>query len=117
LGYRLLLNDPDPALTSSWLEPCRKDSRICRDLAAFLQHVATTDLTEVSTRLKNFAKPVRLVWGMRDRFFTPSLGKRLAELFPNSTMTGVPDAKTFVPLDDPSAVIDAITTVSAQNVS
>jgi pimeloyl-ACP methyl ester carboxylesterase len=117
LGFGLLLNDPDPALTSSWLEPCREDSRICRDLAGFLRHVATTDLTGVSTRLKHFTKPVTLVWGMRDRIFTPSLGKRLAELFPNSTMIEAPEARTLVALDDPSAVIDAITTVSAQNAS
>jgi pimeloyl-ACP methyl ester carboxylesterase len=115
LGYGLLLNDPDPALTSSWLEPCRKDSRICRDLATFLQHVATTDLTDVSTRLKNFTKPVTVVWGMRDRFFTPSLGKRLAELFSNSTMIEAPESKTFVPLDDPSRVIDAITSQKRPN--
>jgi pimeloyl-ACP methyl ester carboxylesterase len=65
LGYGLLLDDPDPALTSSWLEPCRKDSCICRDLATFLQHAATTDLTEVSARLTDFTKQVTVLWGMQ----------------------------------------------------
>jgi pimeloyl-ACP methyl ester carboxylesterase len=115
LGFGLLLNDPNPKLTASWLEPCRKDTRVCRNLATLLRHVATTDLTEVSTRFAQFAKPVTLVWGMRDRCFTPSLGKRMASLFPNSTMIEVPGAKTFVPLDDPSAVIEAIATVDADS--
>ncbi|RDH79400.1 alpha/beta hydrolase [Mycolicibacterium moriokaense] len=115
LGYGLLVTDPDPRLTDSWLEPCRRDARIRRDLAELLRHVATTDLTEVSTRLPRFTKPVTLVWGQRDRCFTPALGSRLAALFPDSSLIEVPDAKTFVPLDNPQAVIDAITAAGSSS--
>jgi pimeloyl-ACP methyl ester carboxylesterase len=111
LGYGLLVTDPDPELTASWLQPCRRDARICGDLAVLLRSVAATDLTEVSARMSRFIKPVTVVWGMRDRCFTPALGRRLADVFPNSTMTEAPDAKTFVALDDPTAVADAITLV------
>ncbi|MDT5138107.1 MAG: hypothetical protein QOG19_2515 [Mycobacterium sp.] len=114
LGFGLLLNDPDPDLTKSWITPCRDDTRICRNLAELLRHVATTDLTDVSTRFPRFTKPVTLVWGMRDRCFTPALGKRMAALFPNATMIEVPGARTFVALDNPAAVVDAIATVGAQ---
>jgi len=114
LGYGLLMAHPDPALTDSWLRPCRTDSRICRDLATLLRHVAVTDLTDVSTRLPRFTKPVTLVWGQADRCFTPSLGRRLAEVFPNSTLIEVPNAKTFVALDDPGAVVGAIEKIGAQ---
>jgi pimeloyl-ACP methyl ester carboxylesterase len=51
------------------------------------------------------------VWGQRDRAFTPALGRRLAALFPNGSLIEVPGARTFVSLDAPAAVIDAITTV------
>jgi pimeloyl-ACP methyl ester carboxylesterase len=112
LGFGLLM-DADPQLTDSWLDPCRKDSRICRNLATLLRHVAVTDLTDVSTRLGNFTKPVTIVWGMRDRSFTPSLGRRLAAQFPNATFVEVPKARTFVALDDPDAVIGAIEKISA----
>jgi pimeloyl-ACP methyl ester carboxylesterase len=115
LGFGLLLTKPDPELTASWLEPCRTDARICRDLATLLRNVAATDLTDVSTRFERFTKPVTLVWGMRDRCFKPTLGRRMAALFPNSRMIEVADAKTFVALDDPSAVIDAIVTVGAHS--
>jgi pimeloyl-ACP methyl ester carboxylesterase len=113
LGFGLLVTDPDPVLTAGWLEPCRKDSRICRDLATLLRHVARTDLVDVSTRLPRFTKPVTVVWGQGDRCFTPSLGRRLAALFGNSTLIEVPKAKTFVALDNPAAVIDAIASVGA----
>jgi pimeloyl-ACP methyl ester carboxylesterase len=108
LGFGLLIRDPDPAMTDAWLQPCRADSRICRDLATLLRHVAQTDLTDVATRLSQFTKPVTVVWGQADRCFTPSLGRRLAALFPNSTIIEVPDAKTFVALDDPDVVVGAI---------
>jgi pimeloyl-ACP methyl ester carboxylesterase len=112
LGFGLLCR-PDPQLTASWLEPARTDVRIRRDLARLLRAVAKTDLTDVATRLPRFTKPVTLVWGQRDRAFTPSLGRRLAALFPDSTLIEVPDARTFVSLDAPSAVIDAVAAVHA----
>jgi pimeloyl-ACP methyl ester carboxylesterase len=108
LGFGLLMTRPDPQLTNSWLEPCRRDAGIRRDLATLLRHVAQTDLTEASTRFPQFTKPVTLVWGQRDRCFKPSLGTRMAELFPNASVIEVPDARTFVPLDNPQSVIDAI---------
>lgn len=113
LGFGLLTNQPDPQLTSAWLQPCLRDSRICRDLAALLRQVATADLTDVATRLPRFTEPVTLVWGQRDRCFTPDLGRRLAGLFSNGKLIEVPDAKTFVALDDPAAVIDAIAAIAA----
>jgi pimeloyl-ACP methyl ester carboxylesterase len=108
LGFGLLINQPDPEMTADWLRPCLKDSRICRDLASLLRHVAKTDLTEVATRLPRFDKPVTLVWGQSDRCFTPGLGRRLAAVFSNGKLIEVPTAKTFVALDNPEAVIDAI---------
>jgi pimeloyl-ACP methyl ester carboxylesterase len=108
LGFGLLINQPDPDITAAWLQPCLNDSRISRDLAALLRQVAKTDLTDVATRLARFGKPVTLVWGQRDRCFSPSLGRRLAGAFGNAKLIEVPDAKTFVALDNPDAVIDAI---------
>ena len=96
---------------ASWLEPGRTDARIRSDLATLLRNVAKTDLVDVSTRLERFTKPVTIVWGQRDRAFKPALGRRLAALFPNCTLIEVPDARTFVSLDRPDAVIDAVAAV------
>ena len=113
LGFGLLVLHPDPQLTASWLEPARTDSRIRGDLATLLRNVAKMDLTDVSTRLGRFTKPVTIVWGQRDRCFKPALGRRLAALFPNCTLIEVPDATTFVSLDHPDVVIDAVAAVGA----
>lgn len=117
LGFGMLLARPDPQLTASWLEPARTDVRIRRDLARLLRQVAKTDLTPVSTRLGRFTKPVTIVWGQRDRAFTPALGRRLAAAFQNAALIEVPDARTFVSLDNPGAVVDAVATVGAKNSS
>jgi pimeloyl-ACP methyl ester carboxylesterase len=113
LGYGLLCA-PDAALTASWLEPVSTDPRIAANLATLLRGVAAMDLTDVATRLPRFTKPVTIVWGMADRCFTPALGRRLAALFPNVVTVDVPGARTFVALDAPGAVVDAIATVGAR---
>ena len=114
LGYGLLLQRDD-ALTASWIEPGISDPRIAQNLATLLRGVRATDLTDVATRLPRFDKPVTVVWGLADRSFTPELGRRLVALFPNATWVEVPGARTFVALDAPDAVVDAITTVGARS--
>ena len=108
LGFGLLVTRPDSRVTADWIAPCLNDSRICRDLAALLRQIAITDLTDVATRLNRFDKPVTLVWGQADRVFTPKLGRRLAAAFGNAKLIEVPGAQTFVSMDEPDAVIDAI---------
>jgi pimeloyl-ACP methyl ester carboxylesterase len=112
LGYGLLLQRDD-ALTASWLEPGLGDPRIAQNLATLLRGVRTTDLTDVATRLPRFTKPVTLVWGMADKAFKPALGRRLAAVFPDATFIEVPGARTFVSLDEPQAVVDAVAKISA----
>jgi pimeloyl-ACP methyl ester carboxylesterase len=47
------------------------------------------------------------VWGRRDRIFPPRDAERLAALL-GTTVTWLDDAATFVPLDRPDAVADAV---------
>jgi pimeloyl-ACP methyl ester carboxylesterase len=115
LGFGLLLHPGDDALTADWVRPLSADPRIGQNLVTLLRAVETMDLTDVATRLPRFVKPVRLVWGMADRCFTPALGRRLAALFPNADFVEVSGARTFVALDAPDAVVDAIATVGARS--
>ena len=107
-GFGLLITRPDSGMTARWLAPGLNDSRICRDLAALLRQIAVTDLTDVASRLSRFDKPVTLVWGQADVVFKPSLGRRLAAAFGNAKLIEVPGSRTFVSLDEPDAVVDAI---------
>jgi pimeloyl-ACP methyl ester carboxylesterase len=113
LGFGLLVTRPEPQLTAAWLRPCLSDARICRDLATLLRQVATADLTDVAARLSGFSKPVTLVWGQQDRCFTPALGRRLAAAFGNAQLIEAPIGRTFLALDNPEPVINAIVAISA----
>ncbi len=113
LAYGLLMNEPDPALTASWIAPATDDSRIAGDFAALARSIGHTDLVSTAPRLRGFTKPVSVVWGQRDRCFTPELGRRLAALFPNVSLIEIPGSRTFVSLDDPSAVATATSEISS----
>ncbi|WIM87382.1 alpha/beta hydrolase [Candidatus Mycobacterium wuenschmannii] len=108
VGFGLLVSRPDSRVTAGWLAPGLNDKRIRRDLAALLRQIAVTDLTDVANRLTRFDKPVTLVWGQGDVVFKPSLGRRLAAVFSNAKLIEVPGSRTFVSMDEPDAVIDAI---------
>jgi pimeloyl-ACP methyl ester carboxylesterase len=51
---------------------------------------------------------VLLVWGDACEFFPPTDAERLAAEFPHATLVTVPGARTWVPVDAPEALADAI---------
>jgi pimeloyl-ACP methyl ester carboxylesterase len=73
------------------------------------------DLLDVSTRLRDFAKPVLLVWGDADRFFRIDFARRLGAEFPDARLVAIEGGRTFVSLDYPERVaaeIAAFTSVA-----
>jgi pimeloyl-ACP methyl ester carboxylesterase len=109
LGFGALARDPlDPTLTRRWITPSLTDAAIRRNTAEFLRQVDPKELLDVSTRLGRFPKPVRLVWGAADPFFTLDLARRLRDAFADSTLVEIPRGRTFLPLDEPRAVADEI---------
>lgn len=108
LGYGLLGTRLDPALTASWAEPVQTRTEIRADLVRLLRHVDPQDLDAVTRRIGPTAPPVTLVWGQRDRSFSPALAQRLAAVLPGSRLVEVEGARTFVSLDAPEAVVDAV---------
>jgi pimeloyl-ACP methyl ester carboxylesterase len=113
LGFGPLARNLDPDVTRSWMEPLRTDRAIRADTARFMAGIDKADLLDVSTRLGAFTRPVRLVWGDGDRFFKLEFAQRLADTFPSVELTTVTDGLTFVPLDAPDAVADAISMITS----
>lgn len=118
IGFGLLVTDPDPALTASWAKPTQVAAKIRADLATLLAGIDPSDLARVSPAMRDYPGPVTLVWGTADRAFTPALGRRLAAAFGDDRPGGtrfieVDGARTFVSLDEPQAVVRAITEIAA----
>jgi pimeloyl-ACP methyl ester carboxylesterase len=110
LGYGPLVREPlDPALTRRWITPALTDPGVRRDTARFMRAIRPSDLLDVSTRLSRFAKPVLVLWGAADKFFTLDLARRLQCAFPNARLVPVEGGRTFLPLDNPAVVAAAIT--------
>lgn len=108
LGFGLLANRLDPALTRSWIEPALTQRGVRADAARFLRSIDPQELRAVTNRLDRCEVPARIVWGMADRSFTPDLGRRLRGAFRDAEFIEVPGARTFVQLDAPELLADQI---------
>lgn len=109
LGYGPLVATPlDRGMTRRWITPALTDRGVRRDTAKFMRAIRPADLLDVSTRLHRFDRPVLLVWGAADRFFRLDLARRLAAAFPDARLVEVAGGRTFLPLDEPQRVADAI---------
>ncbi len=90
------------------MTPAITDEGVRRDTARFLRGWSAADLADAATRLGKFEKPVLLAWAPEDLFFKFSLAERLAETFPDARIVRIPDARTFVALDQPERLAEAI---------
>jgi pimeloyl-ACP methyl ester carboxylesterase len=114
LAFGALLNEPISAeLTRNWVEPMLENPAIRRDITRFARAMKRSELVDAASWLSGFSRPVRLVWGTRDKHFSVELGRRLAATFPDAELDEVADASTFVPIDRPDAVANAVRQVLA----
>jgi len=115
LAFGPLLRRPRPAsLTRAWMQPAIEKREIRRDITRFARGIRRTELVDSARWLGTFDRPTRVVWGLRDRHFTPALGRRLAAAIPTAQVVEVPEATTFVSIDRPDPVADAIRAVLAE---
>ncbi len=76
-----------------------------------LEHPTVNTMGEVDAWARNFAGPVRLVWGMQDPILGRSLHK-MRELFPDATVTETPAGHFLqeeVPMVLAEAILDVVT--------
>jgi pimeloyl-ACP methyl ester carboxylesterase len=99
----------DHERTESFFGPARRDQRVAGDLVAALAGFRPQLLVDAADAIPGFDRPVLLIWGESCDFFPMTDAERLASEFPRATLVSVPEAKTWVPIDNPAAVADAIT--------
>jgi pimeloyl-ACP methyl ester carboxylesterase len=98
----------DDERCESFFEPVRRDRRMADDLVAAMAGFRPQLLIDAATAIPQFDRPVLLVWGEECGFFPIQHARRLADDFPRATLVPVPGARTWVPVDNPAAVADAI---------
>jgi pimeloyl-ACP methyl ester carboxylesterase len=108
-SYGLFAKRPiDPALVDAWLEPALSDAGVKHDTAKFIAGAHKRHTLAAAERLRGFEPPVLFTWGTEDRFFKLAHAERLAAVVANARIVEIPDARTFVQLDQPARVAEAI---------
>ena len=77
-------------------------------LMTHLHALSSAETEAVAPRLKEIVSPTAIVWGESDPFLPVSIGERLRDAIPQSTLEVIPGARHFVPHEAPSSVARAI---------
>lgn len=102
IGFDALVERPLPdALVRDWCRPFLADARIRRETMSFLRGARPADLLDVAARLPRYRGPVLLTWGPADPFFEIGLAERLRDTFTDARLVEIPEARTFLPWDQP----------------
>ena len=107
--YGMLVKHPiPPELADDWLAPSRADAGVQRDARKLTAGAHKRHTLAAAEALRRFERPVRFAWAPEDRFFRLADAERLAAIVPDSRIEPVPDAKTFVSLDQPQRVAELV---------
>ena len=85
----------------------RTSAGVRRDFARMLRAADPRDTVEAAGLLPSFDKPALVVWAADDKFFPREHGERLAELLPQGRFELVKNSRTFIPEDNPQALVAA----------
>ena len=85
-----------------------QDAAVRRDLARFLGSVSNRYTLEAARRFSEFRRPVLIVWGEDDPFFSLRLAGRLQRDFPDARLELVERSRAFVPEDRPERLAELI---------
>jgi pimeloyl-ACP methyl ester carboxylesterase len=100
----------DDDRAESFFGPPSRDPQVAGDLVAAQGGFRKELLLDAANEIPRFDRPVLLIWGDSCGFFPMTGAQRLASEFPDATLVPVHGAKTWVPVDNPDAVADAIVT-------
>ncbi|MEU0007930.1 alpha/beta hydrolase [Streptomyces sp. NPDC006314] len=95
-------------LIARWYGPLLTDRGIRRDFAKFLRTTQKDCYLKAAENLPSFTRPALVAWGAEDRMMPPATGRRLARLLPKARYVEIPDARTLVQLDNPTALTEEI---------
>lgn len=104
-----------PELVASWMRPSLSDAAVKRDATKVTAGMNKRYTLEAAERLSESQLPVLLTWAPGDKLFPISYAQRLANETPNARLVEIPDAATFVPLDQPQRLADEIATFVESN--
>jgi pimeloyl-ACP methyl ester carboxylesterase len=85
----------------AWTHPFITNPAIRRDIGHFLQAIDNADTIAAAEQLRDFDKPVLLVWPRKAPYFPFQHAQRWVELLPDARLVEAPDSYTYISLDQP----------------
>jgi pimeloyl-ACP methyl ester carboxylesterase len=105
----------EPQIMDSYLTGLRTNPGVRHDFARVLQAARPDDTARADEGLRGFDKPALVVWAADDKFFPREHGRRLAELLPQGRFELVSNSRTFIPEDNPGALVALIREFPAEH--
>jgi pimeloyl-ACP methyl ester carboxylesterase len=102
-------------LVASWMKPVLSDPGVKHDAKKVTAGMNKRYTLEAAERLSESDLPLLLTWAPGDKLFPIAAAERLAQETPNARLVEIPDASTFVALDQPARLADEIATFVQQN--
>jgi pimeloyl-ACP methyl ester carboxylesterase len=89
-----------PEVLASYVDPLR-DRGVRADLSRFFAGIRSRHTVTAARQLATFPRPVLVVWGEGDLWFSVRNARRLAAHLPDARLEVLPDCRTLVPEDQP----------------
>ena len=102
-------------LIASWMGPAKSDRAILRDAGKVTAGMNKRYTLAAAEKLRSSDLPIRLLWAPGDKYFPISYAERLAGEAKNASLEPIPDASTFVSLDQPQRVAEEIADFAASS--
>jgi len=100
-------------LVASWMRPALHDPGVKHDAKKVTAGMNKRYTLEAAEKLRGSQLPILFAWAPGDRFFPIRYAQRLAGEAGNARIVEIPDAATFVPLDQPQRLADEIAAFAA----
>jgi pimeloyl-ACP methyl ester carboxylesterase len=95
-------------LLDEWLDPGINDPNIREDARKFILGIDTEQTEQAARDLESFIAPTLFAWAPEDRWFKVAHADSLAASMPDARVVRIPDAKTFVSIDQPDRLAEEI---------
>jgi pimeloyl-ACP methyl ester carboxylesterase len=102
-------------LVASWMKPAKTDRAVLRDAAKVTAGMNKRHTLAAAEKLRGSQLPILLAWAPGDKYFPISYAERLAGEAGNAKLVRIPDAKTFVALDQPQRLAEEIAEFAASS--
>jgi len=102
-------------LIASWMGAVKNDSGVMRDAAKVTAGMNKRHTLAAAEKLRGSQLPILLAWAPGDKYFPISYAERLAGEAGNAKLVRIPDAKTFVALDQPRLLAEEIAEFAASS--